>query len=227
MIAFSDLVITLFLIVNFSLASASRLLHCIRLVALQGLLLAVLPFALWDGNGGVPHWELILVSLLGLAVKCVLLPFLLTRTTRKTGIGRELEPLVDYSLSLFLLLAFSGVVFFLCRQVNLEPARSLVLPSALVTVATGLLLIVARRKAITQALGFLCFENGISLFGTGMMLKYGMLVELGILLDVLVLVFVMGIAVFRIQHEFSHIDSDRLNLLRDDVSGENAEDKTI
>ena len=53
------------------------------------------------------------------------------------------------------------------------------------------------------------------LFGTGMMLEYGMLVELGILLDVLVLVFIMGIAVFQINREFLHIDSDKLNMLND------------
>ena len=47
------------------------------------------------------------------------------------------------------------------------------------------------------------------------MLEYGLLVELGILLDVFVLVFIMGIAVFRISREFQHIDSDRLNKLGD------------
>ena len=59
------------------------------------------------------------------------------------------------------------------------------------------------------------FENAITIFGTGMMLEYGMLVELGILLDVLVLVFIMGIAVFHINREFLHIDSDKLNMLND------------
>ena len=73
----------------------------------------------------------------------------------------------------------------------------------------------SRRKALTQALGFLIFENGITAFGAGMMLEYGLLVELGILLDVFVLVFIMGIAVFRISREFQHIDSDRLNKLGD------------
>ena len=48
-----------------------------------------------------------------------------------------------------------------------------------------------------------------------MHLEYGFFVELGILLDVLVLVFVMGIAVFQISREFEHIDADRLNLLTD------------
>ena len=88
-------------------------------------------------------------------------------------------------------------------------------PVAFTTILTGLFLIVSRKKAITQAIGFLTFENGITAFGAGMALEYGLVVELGILLDVFVLVFVMGIAVFRISREFQHIDSDRLNTLGD------------
>ena len=80
---------------------------------------------------------------------------------------------------------------------------------------TGLFLIIARRKALTQALGFLVFENGITVFGIGMTLENSFIVELGILLDVLALVFIMGIAVFHINREFAHIDTDRLNHLGD------------
>ena len=58
-------------------------------------------------------------------------------------------------------------------------------------------------------------ENGITVFGAGLMMEYGIFVELGILLDVLVLVFVMGIAIFQINREFAHIDTDRLNRLGD------------
>ena len=90
---------------------------------------------------------------------------------------------------------------------------------------TGLFIIIARKKAITQAIGFLVFENGITVFGTCMMLEYGLVVELGILLDVFVLVFVMGIALFHINREFEHIDSDKLNSLGDwtDPEKEDAE----
>ena len=77
----------------------------------------------------------------------------------------------------------------------------------------------ARKKAITQAIGFLAFENGIALFGTGMMLECGLAVELGILLDVFVLVFVMGITVMRINRAFEHIDSDKLVLLGENSGG--------
>ena len=83
------------------------------------------------------------------------------------------------------------------------------------SILIGLFLIIARRKALTQVLGFLTFENGIALFGTGMMIEHGAIIELGILLDVFVFVFVVGIAVFQINREFQHMDADRLNTLRD------------
>jgi len=74
---------------------------------------------------------------------------------------------------------------------------------------------VTRRKAITQVIGFLVFENGISIFGTGMMIHNGLLVELGLLLDIFALVFIMGLAVFNINRSFQHIDTHSLNALGD------------
>jgi len=88
-------------------------------------------------------------------------------------------------------------------------------PTALSTICTGLFLIITRRKAITQVIGFLVFENGVSIFGTGMMIHNGLLVELGLLLDVFALVFIMGIAVFNINRSFQHIDTHSLNALGD------------
>ncbi len=100
-------------------------------------------------------------------------------------------------------------------------APVLAAPVAFTTMISGLLIVVARKKALTQVVGFLIFENGITVFGLGMAVECGLLVELGIMLDVLVLVFVMGIAMFHINREFSHIDADRLNHLNELEDEEN------
>ena len=136
---------------------------------------------------------------------------------RQANVRRELEPFIGYSASLFLILLAAGISFWFCARLDLVPdsVSRLSLPVAFTTMLTGLFIIIARKKAITQAIGFLIFENGITIFGTGMMLEYGLIVELGILLDVFVLVFVMGIALFQISREFQHIDSNRLNQLGD------------
>jgi hydrogenase-4 component E len=95
-----------------------------------------------------------------------------------------------------------------------EIASSLVVPVAFFTITSGLFLIVSRKKALTQVLGYLVMENGIYVFGTSIAARQPLLVELGILLDVFVAVFVMGIAIFHINREFEHTDVDRLNKLK-------------
>ena len=88
------------------------------------------------------------------------------------------------------------------------------MPSALFTVLAGLFVIVARRTALMQVLGFLVLENGIYTFGVGRAGDMPFLVELGVLLDLFVAVFVMGITIYHINREFDHIDTDRLDSLK-------------
>ena len=210
-----DLILTGFLAICLMLSGSSRLVHCIRLVALQGILLGIMPLVMWNWSKGCPGTELWAASLINIVVKGVLLPLLLIRAMHKAGVKRELEPLTGYSWSLFIVSAAGALALWLSRSLNIPGVPVMAVPAAAVTVFTGLFIIISRRKAITQSLGFLSFENGIALFGVSMHLEYGFFVELGILLDVLVLVFVMGITVFQISREFEHIDADRLNLLTD------------
>jgi hydrogenase-4 component E len=90
-----------------------------------------------------------------------------------------------------------------------------VLPVALTTILCGFLLIVSRRQALSQVVGYLVLENGIYIFGTALAHEEPLLVEMGVLLDVLVAVLVMGVAVFHISREFHHIDVDQLSQLKD------------
>ncbi len=216
MTGLTEILFIAILALDLFLAAASRLLHCIRLVALQGFLVGILPLAVWEWSS-LPHGELAAAAIVNVGIKAFVLPGLLARTMRSAHVCRELEPLVGYPLSVLIALLIMGGTFFFCRGLELtaHSVSLLSVPVAFATVLIGLFLIVARRKAITQTIGFLVFENGITVFGSGMTLEYGLVVELGILLDVLVLVFIMGIAVFQISREFEHIDSDRLNKLGD------------
>jgi len=205
------------LLSDFLLVAAGRLFHCIKLVAFQGIIIGLLPLVFWNWSNGMPHTETFLISLINLLVKGVLLPLLLSRAMHRTGVKRELEPFIGYSASLMLTALWTALAFWgsFHWKIGAAAASPLFAPVAFTTMFSGLFIIIARKKAITQVIGFLVFENAITIFGSGMMLEYGMLVELGILLDVLVLVFIMGIAVFHINREFMHIDSDKLNMLND------------
>ena len=211
--------------VNLFLAASSRLLSCIRWVALQGFLLAVLPLVMWNWSCSMPHLSGIIAAGCNLLLKGILLPALLAAAMRKANVKRELEPFIGYSGSILVMVLVGSGIFWLCSHIPTlpPPASPLSLPVAFITMATGLFIIITRRKAITQVIGFLVFENGISIFGTGMMLEHGLLVEFGVLLDVLVLVFIMGITLFQISREFQHIDSDRLNQLDDSKMPVNAD----
>ena len=210
----ADLIFTGFMALCLILSASSRLVHCVRLVAIQGILLGVLPVIMWNWTKGIPGCEFWLSVSINIIIKGIVLPLLLIRAMHKAGVKRELEPLTGYSWSLLIVSIAGALALWFGKTLNIAGVPALAVPAAALTVFTGLFIIIS-RKALTQSLGFLAFENGIALFGVAMHLEYGFFVELGILLDVLVLVFVMGITVFQISREFEHIDADRLNLLTD------------
>lgn len=212
MSVYMEMLLAFFLLTGLMLASCSRLLHCIRIVVIQGVLLGILPL-LTHGALATEQW---LVAGINILIKSIVLPWLLVIAMNKAHVRRELEPIVGYCGSLIIALSLIGISFWIGSYLKLpETGNSLIIPVAFSILLTGLFIVMARRKAITQAIGFLTFENGISLFGTGLMVECGIMVELGILLDVFALVFIMGIAVLRINREFEHVDSDRLNQLGD------------
>ena len=96
-----------------------------------------------------------------------------------------------------------------------EHVSSLLMPAAFFTMMVGLFLIVSRKKALTQVLGYLVIENGIYTIGMALAQEQPLLIEMGILLDVFVAVFVMGITLFRIGREFDNIDTDLMATLKD------------
>lgn len=209
-----------FLLTSLMLAASSRLLHCIRIVSVQGIILGILPFLLEKGKIDL---QMLGVASFNIGIKGLMLPILLYYAMKKAEVRRELEPFVGYGMSVFLVLCFFGFSFYAGRQLPLPGnGLKLAVPVAFAAMFTGLFLVMARKKAIMQCIGFLSFENGIALFGTGLMLECGLAVELGILLDVFVLIFIMGIAMLKIKSEFAHLDANLLNHLGD----ANTEDRT-
>ena len=201
----SDVFLASLVMVNLALAGVSRLPGAIRLIALDGLLVGLLPFVL--------HGEHLAIALVNTAVKGLLLPAMLVYAMKKSNAVRELEPLVGFGRSVAIVLAVTLAAVGATRA--LPPAERLASAIAFATIASGLFLIVARRKAITQVIGFLLFENGISVFSAAVAVDYGLVLELGVLLDVFALVFILGIAIYEINRTFSSIDTDRLNRLGD------------
>lgn len=218
MISASEILLTLFLLTNLLLAGTGRLPPAIRLVAAQGWFIGLLPLLLWNwSDAGAPGLRIWTVAVVNALVKGLALPALLLYAVRKVHAKREMEPLVSFRVSQLLVFLIVAASFTVGKLLHVHEAiaSELAIPVAFATMGTGLFLICSRRKAVTQVLGFLVFENGISVFGAGILLEYGLVVELGILLDVFVLVFVLGIAIYQINRTFASLDTDKMNRLGD------------
>ena len=166
---------------------------------------------------GAPALRIWAIAATNAAVKGIALPMLLAFAVRKAGVVREVEPLVSFRASLIIVFLLNVAALAVGKALHIHEAiaSEIAIPTAVTTMGTGLFLTCSRRKAITQVIGFLAFENGIAVFGSGILMEYGTVVELGILLDVFVLVFVLGIAIQQISRTFSSIDTDKLNQLGD------------
>jgi hydrogenase-4 component E len=206
-----EIMMILLVLSDMALLGLSRLRTCISIVSFQGMLLGVLALTM-QLSAITPR--LILIAAASFIIKGFIFPFLLRRGIREAGAQYEIEPFVGYIMSVISGLAMLGISFWLGAKLPLFAANTLLIPAALTTLFTGLFLIIARKNALNQCLGYIIMENGIYTFGIVSVAEIPLLVELGILLDVFVAVFVMGIAIYHINREFDHLDSDRLNILK-------------
>ena len=208
-----NLLIGLAMGLNLLALGSSRLPSVIRAVALQGMLLGVMPLVLETHA----DWRTVLVAVVTIAMKGFVIPGLLRRAMRVAKIEREIEPFIGFIPSLLLGAAGTIAAVAGARALPLLPehAGTLLVPGALASVLTGFVLLIGRVKAIGQVCGYLILENGIYLFGLLLIQSTPLLVESGILLDLVVGVFVIGIIVDRIQRAFDSLDTRKLTVLRE------------
>jgi len=166
----------------------------------------------WFGR----HAELYVVAALLVAVKGIAIPRLLGRMERRFSTERELAPYVNTATSLVvagLLVLFGYAVMRPVVAASALPTRA-AMPLAMGLVLVSLFVVVSRKKALTQVIGFLMLENGVALLA--LLGAYGipLIVELGVFLDALMGFLVMQIFVYRIHETFETLDIDQLDRLR-------------
>lgn len=188
------------------LLGSSRLRVVIGIVAIQGWMLGLLPLI---SHISELNASILLLGLSGIVFKGIVLPALMLKVIKETGIQKDVRPYVSYGASLpagVLLLAFSAWLTISMRF----PLGSalLIISTAMFMMFIGLFLMIARRLAIMQSLAYLVLENGIFALGIGISMEIPLMVELGILLDVFVAVFLMGNLVFHLDKEFQHTEVD-------------------
>lgn len=207
----ADSILILLLLTNFFILGTANLTSAIRGVALQGLLLGVLPLFVESEL----TLRLLAMVVATAAIKGIMIPGLLMKALRDVHIRHEVEPYLGFVPTLFLCAIGTALALLFADLLPLAPADriGLFVPAALATLLSGFLGLTTRRKAISQVTGYLVLENGIYIFG--LLLYQSMVVEVGILLDLLVAIFVIGIVLNHIQREFSSLDTEQLSRLKE------------
>jgi len=187
----------------------------IRVFAAQGVILAVLVAVL----AAHQHSPELAVLALGLGVlRGGVLPWLLARALTAAGPARrETRPLVNVAASLLAAAVLALLSYTVSRPlVALIPSPATeAIPVGLTVVLIGFFVLVTRRRALSQLVGFLLMDNGITTVGFLTSANAGLVVELGVSLDVLLAVLVLRILTARIQETFGDADLDELRELHD------------
>jgi hydrogenase-4 component E len=161
--------------------------------------------------------ELYFVAAFFLVVKVIIIPRYLDRLEKHVGVERESQPYVNIATSLIiagLLVLLAYAVTRPLVQASALPTRE-GLPLAVGLIFVGLFVIISRKKALTQVVGFLVLENGIALLAVLGTFGIPLIVELGVFLDVLMGFLVMQVFIYHIHGTFESIDVEQLSQLKD------------
>ncbi len=215
-----DALMVLLVLMNLRLLGSSRLAACIRTAAIEGIALGLLPLLLaWRQSPAIEPGlsvQLLFLSAASVLTRGVLFPWLLLKAQRSANVQKEAEPFLSYPLSIVAGVLTLVLSFWLRSRLPLSFASGppLLVPVALSTILVGLLVLVSRRLAISQVLGYIVMENGIYVLGLALVGEVPALVEMGVLLDAFVAVFVMSIVTHHISRQFDHIDADQMDSLK-------------
>ena len=202
----------LVLFTSFVMLAQARIQPLIYAFAWQGALLSITTALVALVSG---HAHLYISALLTFGLKALLIPWMLYRLTRRLHIQYDVEIVAHPSLTLLggaVLVVFCYYVALPIAQLSTLVTRNTIAVS-MATVLLGMLLMISRRTAVAQVIGFMSIENG--LFFAAVASTYGMpmIVELGVAFDVLVAAVLFGVFFFQIRTSIDSLDVDRLNRL--------------
>lgn len=191
-------------LVSFMLLYQDRLYALLNVFALHAVVLAL--SVAWQAHiQAAPH--LYVTAVIALGFKGIIIPLALHRMIVRLGIHREVETAAGIGLTMLAGIGLVGLSMAVMLKVT--PHADLVaredLAFALSVLLLGLLMMVTRRNAVSQVIGFMSLENGLVLAATG---AKGMplVVEISVAFSVLIAFIVIGIFLFRIRERFDTVD---------------------
>jgi hydrogenase-4 component E len=200
-------------LISFMLLYQDRLFALLNIYALHALTLALA--VAWQAKiQDAPH--LYVTAAIAFGFKAIAIPVTLRRIIVRLGIHREVDTAVGIGMTMLTgmaLVALSMVVMLRVTSSAASPIAREDLALALAVVLLGLLIMVTRRNAVSQVVGFMSLENGLVLAATG---AKGMplVVEISIAFSILIAFIVIGIFLFRIRERFDTVDIGALDQSR-------------
>ena len=199
-------------LVSFMMIYQDRLYALLNIFALHAIVLA---FSVgWQAYiQDAPH--LYITAAIAIVFKGIIIPVALHRIIQRLGIHREIETVIGIGPTMVLGIGFVALSMAVMLRVTVEADRLARedVALALSVVLLGLLMMVTRRNAVSQVVGFMSMENGLILAATG---AKGMpfVVEMSVAFSVLVAFVVIGIFLFRIRERFDTVDAQALDRFR-------------
>jgi len=203
------------LLISFAMLSRRRTQRLITLFAWQGAVLFVSTLLVAYSAGLT---ELYYSAALTLLLKVIALPWILHRLIQRLGAQWDSEPLVNIPTTMLVCLCLVIFAFGLAQPIS-RMATTITrntIGIALAVIFLAFLMMITRRKAITQVIGFLAMENGLFFAATSATYGMPMVIELGIALDLLVGFFILGIFFFQIREQFDSLDLSHLESLKEE-----------
>jgi hydrogenase-4 component E len=202
----------LLVLVSFMMLYQDRLYALLHVLALHAFVLAL--SVSWQAHiQGAPH--LYITAAIALVFKAIIVPWALRAMVFRLGIHREIENVVSVGLTMLggMALVALSLEVMLPVTAQADPVAREDIALALSVVLIGLLMMVTRRNAVSQVVGFMSLENGIILAATG---ARGMplVVEISVAFSVLIAFIVIGIFLFRIRERFDTVDVGALDRFR-------------
>ena len=199
-------------LVSFLLLYQDRMFSLINTFALHALVVSL--SVAWQAYIQLaPH--LYITAVIALVVKAIIIPVALHRIIVRLGIHRTIETVVGIGQTMLAGIALVALSILVMLPITAE-AGTLAredLAFSLSVILLGLLMMISRRNAVSQVIGFMSIENGLILAATaakGMPL----VVEISVAFSILVALIVIGIFLFRIRERFDTVDVHALERFR-------------
>ena len=209
-----NLCAALLLLLAFAMLTQRRILSLINLFALQGMVLVASTLVI---SYSTDQSHLYYSALLTFVLKVLLLPWILHRLIRALKVRWDVETVINIPATMLIGIVLVIFAFNLAAPIS-EIAGTVTkstLGIATACILLAFLMMITRRKAVSQVIGFLAMENGLLFAATSATYGMPLVVELGIAFDVLVGTLIFGVFFFHIRETFESLDIHHLEKLKE------------